>query len=203
MANTQHDTSSIGRHFYWYVSFAACTISLISLVSRCCWCLCVLSLLVITAAGAATNACLEIDEAPPPYPQGSELILWSEEDLRDFCAKYSLDHTGDRPALERRVRAEMRSKTDAKLEKLTGAPPAGVSTRPLFKFEFATDAKLAAKLGQAREPQRLEPATKSVLVALRRAVNQQRSLYGRGMRDLHECFVTMDEGESLAPCQIR
>ena len=161
--------------------------------------------MVITAAGAATTACLEIDEAPPPpYPQGSELILWSEEDLRDFCAKYDLEHTGDRPALERRVRAEMRSKTDAKLEKLTGAPPAGVSTRPLFKFEFATDARLAAKLGQAREPQRLEPATKSVLVALRRAVHQQRSLYGRGMRDLRECFVTMDEGESpLAPCQIR
>eukprot|EP01047_Picozoa_sp_COSAG01_P026320 COSAG01_NODE_1691_length_9480_cov_5.430231_15_plen_463_part_00 len=73
----------------------------------------------------------------------------------------------------------------------------GLSTRPMFKFEFATDAKLAAKLGLAREPRALPPEAQAVLRALGAAVrHRHRTLYGGEVADVGALFEAMDRDGS-------
>jgi hypothetical protein len=67
----------------------------------------------------------------------------------------------------------------------------------MFKFEFATDAKLAAKLGLAREPRALPPEAQAVLRALGAAVHHRhRTLYGGEVADVGALFEAMDRDGS-------
>lgn len=140
---------------------------------------------------------------PPPesegtmqVPAGNGLIMWSDEDLRNFAAKRDLRFDGDRQALEAAVTGELRKDLEKNLKDAHKKPLGLNVTSPLPSFTFATDAHLTAAMGQAREPRHLHTDTKSVLQMLRQAISHRRTIYGTQLSDLREVFASMDTNNS-------
>jgi hypothetical protein len=142
-------------------------------------------------------------EQPEPdglmqVPAGNGLIMWSDEDLRNFAAKRDMRFDGDRRDLEAVVTGELRKDLEKSLKDAHKKPLGLNVTSPLPSFTFSTDADLTAAMGQAREPRHLHTDTKAVLQMLRGAMSHRRTIYGTQISDLHEAFAAMDTDNSGA-----
>lgn len=131
-------------------------------------------------------------------PAGNGLIMWSDEDLRNFAAKRDMRFDGDRQDLEAVVTAELRKDLEKNLKDAHKKPLGLNVTSPLPSFTFSTDANLTAAMGQAREPRHLHTDTQSVLQMLREAMSHRRTMYGTQISDLHDAFASMDTDNSGA-----
>jgi len=135
-------------------------------------------------------------EGPLQVPAGNGLVLWSDEDLRNFAAKRDVRFDGDRSDLEAVVTEELRKDLEKNIKDAHKKPIGMSVTSPLPSFVFATDTNLTAAMGQAREPRHLSTDTKEVLQMLRQAMSHKRTTMRLQLSDLKEAFTSMDTDNS-------
>ena len=157
--------------------------------------------------------CARASELPLPLaeedvdvevPAGNGLVMWSEEDLKNFAAKRGVPFDGERAKVQATVTDVLRQDLTNQIAK-AHTKPLGLSHTPLIpKFAFKTDKDVTASYGQAREPRHLPSAAIAVLSTLRQAMDQSRAVFDQRFHDLREAFTAMDgDGSgSLSPEEL-
>ena len=154
-------------------------------------------------AGSQEDAALE-EDVDVEVPAGNGLVMWSEEDLKNFAAKRGVPFDGERAKVQATVTDVLRQDLTNRIAK-AHTKPLGLSHTPLIpKFAFKTDKDVTASYGQAREPRHLPSAAIAVLSTLRQAMDQSRAVFDQRFHDLREAFTAMDgDGSgSLSPEEL-
>ena len=155
-------------------------------------------------AGSQEDAALAEEDVDVEVPAGNGLVMWSEEDLKNFAAKRGVPFDGERAKVQATVTDVLRQDLTNRIAK-AHTKPLGLSHTPLIpKFAFKTDKDVTASYGQAREPRHLPSAAIAVLSTLRQAMDQSRAVFDQRFHDLREAFTAMDgDGSgSLSPEEL-